>query len=104
MKILDDIIAKIKGDEIQGEDVFRLYDTYGFPLDLTQDILRSKNIEVDIQIRLEGFLAKKPVINFQTSPNENYDSLIVEKIGKKFFLFRIRLELLMLNFHLKIQI
>ncbi len=32
---------------------------------------------------IEGFLAKKPVINFQTSPNENYDSLIVEKIGKK---------------------
>ncbi len=49
LKILDDIIAKIKGDEIQGEDVFRLYDTYGFPVDLTADIAREKNLKVDMK-------------------------------------------------------
>ena len=49
LKILDDIIAKLKGDEIQGEDVFRLYDTYGFPVDLTADIAREKNLKVDMK-------------------------------------------------------
>ena len=39
------------GDILAGETAFKLYDTYGFPLDLTQDILRSKNITID----QEGF-------------------------------------------------
>ncbi len=36
------------GDSLAGETAFKLYDTYGFPLDLTQDALRSKNITVDV--------------------------------------------------------
>ena len=49
LKILDDIILRIKGNEIQGEDVFRLYDTYGFPVDLTADIARERNLKVDMK-------------------------------------------------------
>ncbi len=41
------------GDKFSGETAFKLYDTYGFPLDLTQDALKNKNIEVDV----DGFNA-----------------------------------------------
>ena len=49
LKILDEVITKTKGDVIHGEDVFRLYDTYGFPVDLTADIVREKNMKVDMK-------------------------------------------------------
>ena len=49
LKILDEIITKTKSNEIQGEDVFRLYDTYGFPVDLTADIAREKSMKVDMK-------------------------------------------------------
>ena len=48
LKLLDDASVDLnKGDILPGETAFKLYDTYGFPLDLTQDALRAKEIEVD---------------------------------------------------------
>ncbi|WP_457595808.1 alanine--tRNA ligase [Hydrogenimonas sp.] len=41
-------LARTKGKVFSGEVAFRLYDTYGFPLDLTQDMLKEKGIEVDV--------------------------------------------------------
>ena len=48
--LLDDATARLKAEKkrtLPGEVAFRLYDTYGFPLDLTEDILRADNIDVD---------------------------------------------------------
>ncbi len=54
LKLLDDEISKLSsGAKLSGETAFRLYDTYGFPLDLTQDALKGRNLEVDV----EGFNA-----------------------------------------------
>jgi alanyl-tRNA synthetase len=47
--LLDSATSKLgEGDTLPGSVAFKLYDTYGFPLDLTQDALRSKGIEVDV--------------------------------------------------------
>ena len=47
MKILDQNLSKVKNNTLPGEIAFKLYDTYGFPLDLTADILKNKNIKID---------------------------------------------------------
>ena len=49
IKILDENLGKVKNKILPGDIVFKLYDTYGFPLDLTADILRTKNIKIDIK-------------------------------------------------------
>lgn len=51
LKMLDDVTAKMDGNVIDGADVFRLYDTFGFPADLTADIARERNLEID----MDGF-------------------------------------------------
>src|SRR5690606_40355015 len=52
MKILDAALSDVQeGGQLDGQTVFTLYDTYGFPVDLTADICREKGVQVD----LEGF-------------------------------------------------
>ncbi len=47
LKILEQDLAQLQGDTIPGDVVFKLYDTYGFPVDLTNDIARERNLNLD---------------------------------------------------------
>ena len=62
LSILDEKSGSLKkGDMFDGETAFTLYDTYGFPLDLTQDALRSRGIGVDHRVvhRCDGAAARE---------------------------------------------
>ncbi len=48
MAILEECLAGLQGDEIPGDVVFKLYDTYGFPVDLTGDIARERDLKLDM--------------------------------------------------------
>jgi alanyl-tRNA synthetase len=47
MRILESAINKMQGDTIDGQTVFKLYDTFGFPVDLTADVARERGLKVD---------------------------------------------------------
>jgi alanyl-tRNA synthetase len=51
IRLLDQAIENLSGERIPGETLFKLYDTYGFPVDLTADVARERGLSVDI----EGF-------------------------------------------------
>ncbi len=69
MDLLMQLIDKASTDEIKtlkGEDVFKLYDTYGFPVDLTQDIVAEKGFTVDVE-GFEAYMKEQ-----KTRSRENY--------------------------------
>jgi len=47
LALLDEELSKLQGDTLDGETVFRLYDTFGFPVDLTADVCRERNLKID---------------------------------------------------------
>jgi len=47
LKLFEQAVTELKGDIIPGETIFKLYDTYGFPADLTADIARERNLSID---------------------------------------------------------
>ncbi len=85
LKILSDIISKMEADNsktLSGEDAFRLYDTYGFPIDLTKEILEEKGFDVDeegfkaaMQIQRETARAARGVTNYMGADVTVYESI-----------------------------
>ena len=91
MEILNDNLNKIKNNSLPGDVAFKLYDTYGFPLDLTQDILKNKKINVDIA----GFnkamneRKEKTKLTWKGSGDQTVDKIwfnLKDKIGSTEFL------------------
>jgi len=90
IKILNDEISKIE-KTLPGEVAFKLYDTYGFPLDLTEDILKNKSLKVDHEkfqslMKESRELAKK---NWKGSGDSSVDEIwfgIRDRLGATEFL------------------
>ncbi|MEX2468597.1 MAG: alanine--tRNA ligase [Pseudohongiellaceae bacterium] len=74
MAILEKAIRELAGDTIPGETVFRLYDTYGFPVDLTADVAR----EHELQLDLDGFEKAMAVQKTQARAASQFNA--VEKL------------------------
>ena len=90
IKILNDEISKIK-DVLPGEVAFKLYDTYGFPLDLTEDILINKSLKIDTEkfqslMKESKELAKKNWKGSGDSAVEDIWFSIKDKLGATEFL------------------
>ncbi len=71
MAILEKAIASLNGDTLAGETVFKLYDTYGFPVDLTADVARESGIKLD----MDGFEAAMQVQRAQARAAGNFSAV-----------------------------
>ena len=76
LKILEQDLAGFTGTEIPGETVFLLYDTYGFPVDLTADIARERNLTVDEAGFEKAMTAQRERSRSASSFDLDYNSLI----------------------------
>ena len=91
MKILNDNLVNVKNNLLPGDLAFKLYDTYGFPLDLTQDILKNKKIKVDVSGFDKAMTERKKTnkLAWKGSGDEAVDKIwffLREQIGETEFL------------------
>lgn len=85
LKILSEIVAQMETEHVttlSGDDAFRLYDTYGFPIDLTKEILEEKGFDVDedgfkasMQVQRETARAARGVTNYMGADVTVYESI-----------------------------
>jgi len=91
MKILNDNLDKVINNRLPGDLAFKLYDTYGFPLDLTQDILKNKKLSVDVAVFDKAMNKRRQSakLAWKGSGDEAVDKIwfsLKEKIGATEFL------------------
>ena len=77
MQLLESVITEIDGKEIPGEIVFKLYDTYGFPVDMTADFARERNLGIDIDTYESLMQAQKD----RARSSSNFSSIIPESLS-----------------------
>ena len=77
MAILNDTLETLEGDTVPGDVVFKLYDTYGFPTDLTNDVAR----EHDLKIDEEGFEAAMQAQRARAQQASNFGADYNSKLG-----------------------
>ncbi|MDO9106186.1 MAG: alanine--tRNA ligase [Methylovulum sp.] len=73
MKILEACVAKLEGTVIPGDTVFQLYDTYGFPVDLTADFAREHQLSVDYDGFEQDMAAQRERARSASSFGADYD-------------------------------
>ena len=71
LEILNDMLKNVKNSILSGDDAFKLYDTYGFPLDLTKEILEEKNIRVD-ENRFDVLMKQQKIKAREARKESNY--------------------------------
>ncbi|MBW5413805.1 MULTISPECIES: alanine--tRNA ligase [unclassified Pseudomonas] len=76
LKILEQDLAGLEGDVIPGDVVFKLYDTYGFPVDLTNDIARERNLTLDEEGFEREMEAQRERARSASSFGVDYNSLV----------------------------
>jgi alanyl-tRNA synthetase len=92
LKILDDEILQNKNAKFSGALAFKLYDTYGFPLDLTQDICKEKKLEVDVEefekeMEVQRERARKHWVGSGEISEDKLFFELKEKFGETEFLY-----------------
>jgi len=85
MKILGQAIESMQGKVIDGDTVFRLYDTYGFPLDLTADVAREQGLEIDQQGFEQAMQAQKQRARASSQFAAGSDELELSDVGSTRF-------------------
>ena len=79
MSLLESEVKKIKGKTIPGDLAFKLYDTFGFPVDMTADFARERNLEVDLNSYEELMLAQRQ----RARASSNFSAVLPEAISIK---------------------
>ena len=84
LKILEQDLAELKGSVVPGEVVFKLYDTYGFPMDLTGDIARERNLTLDEEGFEREMEAQRVRARSASSFGMDYNSLVKVDVATTF--------------------
>src|SRR3546814_20407983 len=86
LKLLDEATAGMKpGETLPGETAFKLYDTYGFPYDLTEDALRAQSFQVDCEGFEDAMAEKRRAARaaWKGSGDKPSDELRIELYGRR---------------------
>ncbi|CAD5200554.1 alanine--tRNA ligase [Pseudomonas sp. FEN] len=84
LKILEQDLAELKGSVVPGDVVFKLYDTYGFPMDLTGDIARERNLTLDEAGFEREMEAQRVRARSASSFGMDYNSLVKVDVATEF--------------------
>ncbi|MET0124955.1 MAG: alanine--tRNA ligase [Pseudomonas caspiana] len=84
LKILEQDLAELKGSVVPGDVVFKLYDTYGFPMDLTGDIARERNLTLDEEGFEREMDAQRVRARSASSFGMDYNSLVTIDVATEF--------------------
>ena len=84
LKILEQDLAGLQGNVVPGDVVFKLYDTYGFPMDLTGDIARERNLTLDEEGFEREMEAQRVRARSASSFGMDYNSLVKVDVATEF--------------------